>query len=213
MQIDTLLFDLDGTLLDTREYILQAFEYVLSQHSFIGISRSEITQQIGKPLERCYQNLTHYEDVEELMVLHNEFQMNHIHLSTLYPKAYEVLKHFHNNGFALGLVTNRSKANVESTIHETGIMPFFSCFLAIEDVDQPKPHPEPLIRAMDILGSTSQQTAFVGDSETDVVAGKEANIYTIGITHGFHGESLHEHEPDCLVDSLSELIELDQLIK
>ena len=86
-----ILFDVDGTLLDTSEYIYQSFEYSLKKH-YKPLKRDQIGTIMGKPLEECYQILTTKDDVSDLAQSHNDFQKENPHLSFPFPNTLKVLR-------------------------------------------------------------------------------------------------------------------------
>lgn len=204
MKIKTLLFDIDGTLLDTTEFIYQAFEYSLLKNK-IDLTRKEVKKIMGKPLRECYSGLTGLSDVSVFVKYHTEFQIENFHLSLPYPNALKTLKTLKKRGFKIGAITSRSKHTAKITMDNSGLSKYIEYFLTIDDVVNPKPHPEALIKAMKYFASSPSETVMVGDSPIDIMAGKNAGTKTIGALYGFHGKMLKKYKPDFLVKDVYEI--------
>jgi len=207
MNIKAVLFDVDGTLLDTNEYIYQAFEHSLDLH-YEPMSREILQKVMGKPLEECYRILTEQEDVTELANAHHVFQVENPHLSMPFPNTLKILKQLKKDNYSIAAVTTRARNTAEDTLDESGILPFLDYFVAIDDVANPKPHAEPVMKAVNYFGIDPAEAMMVGDSDVDVMAGKNAGVLTVGVSYGFHGESIVEADPDFVIDDISEIVEI-----
>jgi len=203
--INTVLFDVDGTLLDTTEYIYQAFEHSLQKHHK-PLTREHIGTIMGKPLEECYQILTTKNDVSHLAQSHNDFQKENPHLSFPFIHTLTVLHTLKEKKYNIAAVTTRRKNTAIDTLKKANILPFLDYVVTIDDVDNPKPHPEPILKALDFLGVLPTEAIMVGDSPADVQAGKNAGTKTIGVTYGFHGEKIRDENPDFVIDDISNLM-------
>ena len=199
------LFDIDGTLLDTSEFIFQAYEHTLGAHGLSQAGRTGIASLIGKPLDTCYRMLTGLNDVTELCASHRAFQMAHLDLALAYPGARTTLEMLAAAGVRIAAITTRSGATATTTLELTGIAPYVEYVVALEDVEHLKPHPEPLYKALDYLAVGPEHAAMVGDTDVDVLAGKNAGATTVGVTYGFHGKRIADSEPDYLIDDIREL--------
>src|SRR3989338_7321624 len=108
--ITTILFDIDGTLLDTREFILQAFEHALRTHEYEVPGREKISAQVGKHLEECYVALAGTRDrLQKLVESHKSFQDENFHLSVVFAGVRETLEYLRSKGYKIGAVTTRFK--------------------------------------------------------------------------------------------------------
>jgi len=202
------LFDIDGTLLDTSEFIFQAYEHTLDKYGYPQKSREEIAMLIGKSLEVCYKMLTGIDDVQELSEAHREFQLGHLHLSKAYPKTHNTLETLRSAGIKIAAITTRSKASALKTLELAGLCKYMDYTIALEDVENLKPHPEPLIKTLNYLGVLPENAAMIGDTDVDILAGKNAGTVTVGVTYGFHGRRIIESDPDHVVDDIAEIIPL-----
>jgi len=203
--ITTVLFDVDGTLLDTTEYIYQAFEHSLQKHHQ-PLTRDHIGSIMGKPLDESYQILTQNESVEHYAQAHHEYQNEHPHLSFAFPNATNTLQKLKDRKYHIAAVTTRRRNTVLETLEIARILPFLEHIVAYDDVENPKPHPEPILKALDFLGVSPQNAIMVGDSPVDILAGKNAGTKTVGVTYGFHGPQIAELGPDYVIDDIGDIL-------
>ena len=202
------LFDVDGTLLDTSEFIYGGFEHALAAHGLPVPDRAALAAVIGPPLALCYQLLVPAGDLASLIASHRAWQLDNLELCRPFPGAVAVLRELRAAGLRLAAVTNRSRVSAHRSADLTGLTPYLDLLLAAEDVARQKPDPEPLLLALDRLGVAASEAVMVGDTYADILAGRAASVRTVGVTHGFHGTAVAEHAPDALIDSLGELLAL-----
>lgn len=208
MTINTFLFDLDGTLINSIPLITGTFEKVFE---YFGLpwKNGEVLKTIGIPLREVAQIYLPGR-TEEFIEKYTLFQgEKHTDLVKLYPGSIETLASIKAGGFRVGIVTSKRRASALTDIEITGLKSYIDVTVTVEDVDMPKPHPEPVIKALDSLRSRPEKAVFVGDSWYDIMAGKQAGVLTVGATWGMasRGE-LAEKGPDFIVDSWDELKKL-----
>jgi len=204
----TLLFDLDGTILDTRNFILSAFEHSLSVHGIPVPSREVISKYVGLPFDECYFRLTNQKDTKKFHEAHRDFQIKNIHLSVLFPKAKETLQALKDKGYKMGVVTSRYKLTVTESMRLAKIEDFFETVIFGDDLTNLKPHPEPVLKAMERLKSSANESVMIGDADTDIEAGKNAGTKTVRATYGFNTIRLHETEPDYIINNISDILKI-----
>ena len=202
------MFDVDGTLLDTSEFIFQAFEYSLERAGFPKKNREEIARLVGKPLDLCYQVLTGVADVAELSAMHRAFQVEHIELAKAYAGTMETLATLKESGMRIGVVTTRARASTLETLRATGLATYLDHVVAFEDVDNLKPHPEPILKTLSYLNSHPDAAVMVGDTDVDIAAGRNAGTLTVGVTYGFHGLEILKSCPDHIIDDIAAILPL-----
>jgi pyrophosphatase PpaX len=202
--VRTVLLDVDGTLLDTREFILAAFEHTARQHGFDLPGREAVTAQIGLPLEQIYARMTG-QAVGALIESHRSFQEENLHLAATFPGALEALAALRDAGLALAAVTSRSRRTSLLTLELAGLLPFFGAVVSAEDCATLKPDPAPLRMALDLLGRDAEGAAMVGDTPHDIEAGRSLGMVTIAATYGFFGPAIADHAPDRLIAGIGEL--------
>jgi len=206
--IKTVLFDIDGTLLDTSEFILQAFEYSLKLNGITEIERKHIVERLGPSLFEMYKLLTPNINTELLVKTHRDFQNENLHLSKAFPGADETLEALKDMELKIAAVTTRSNQNSIHTLELAGIKKYFDMIISFEDVKKPKPDPEGILKVLDTFKLKPEHAIMVGDTSVDIEAGKNAGTVTVGITHGMKGEDVKKSKPDYLISSIPELLEL-----
>lgn len=203
--VKVILFDIDGTLLDTTELIYQAYEHSLKTHGHRVIKRDTMALSIGKSLEDCYLDFSPNGDILVLSKTHNEFQIKNAHLAELFPDTINTLTKLKSLGFRMIGITNRGRASGVLSIKHTGLDKFLEFVLYRDDVKKLKPDPEPVLLALKKLKIQKDEAIMVGDSFVDIECGQNAGVKTVGVTYGFGGEHIKNLSPDFLIDKLSEL--------
>jgi pyrophosphatase PpaX len=208
LESKAVLFDLDGTLLDTFEFIFGAFEYSLSRHGLTPPTRPVLASRMGGPLEECYQVLAPDSDYLSLTACHRDFQAENLHLVRLFPGAKDVLKYLKLKHKSIAAITTRSIRTSIKSIQLTGISDYFDLVISVEDVEKPKPDPEPILKASNLLRLEPCECVMVGDTFADIECGKNAGALTIAALYGFGGEPLLALQPTTSIRDIIELIDL-----
>ncbi len=204
-EIEAVLFDLDGTLFDTREFIFRAFRHSLRKHTNKRVKWEDIEHVLGKPLIDCYGILFPSGDMEVLCQTHKDFQANNLHLVKPFAKSRATLKKLVEEGIKNGLVSSRHNDTLSDNLKATKIDYLLEVVITADDVTNHKPHPEPLLKALDALKVSPKNALMVGDTDVDILAGKNAGMRTVGVTYGFHGARIVDAKPDWVIDDISEL--------
>jgi pyrophosphatase PpaX len=203
------VFDVDGMLLDTREYIFQAYEYAFKKYNLSVPERSAMAQQVGRVLSTAMYNLAPDSDNELLSEAHNYFLSQNLHLITAYDGLLEMLEKLRSNGLKLAVFSSRA-AGFKASLDQAGVTKFLDVVVDASMVKKHKPNPEGLLKALELLKVEPEKAAMLGDAVVDIEAGKAAGVaLTVGVTHGFGlREALEKAKPDYLVDSLFEIPEI-----
>lgn len=203
--IRAVLFDLDGTLLDSTELILQAYEHTITTNGLPHKTRKEIIVTFGKPLEECYSILFPNENIKQLMETHIVFQTNNLEIIKPFENVKKTLASLKHKGLKIAAVTTRSKRTTVKSLEINDLDKFFDIIISREDVVNPKPHSEPLLKALAYLKFHPSQAIMVGDTVIDVQAGKNAGTKTIAVSYGMHSDSIRRAKPDFIIDTISQL--------
>ncbi|MGC8861623.1 MAG: HAD family hydrolase [Armatimonadota bacterium] len=202
-----ILFDLDGTLVDSVPVIMRAFREV---HEQMGLPFDEpsVRKLVGIPLreqavlfagERAEEFLDRY---VPLYVAYQTADMR------LFPGTVELLDELKQDGYRLGLVTSKSTRGAERVLLSTGVRNYFEVVVTADDVANHKPHPEPLLRALKLLGVGSREALFVGDSLFDVQAAREAGVDMAAVSWGaLDKEELWPECPGRVFDTWQEFLD------
>jgi len=201
------LFDVDGTLLESSEFVYAGFTHALGHYGYRVPERAALPDLTSGTLEEVYARLTLGDgDVPALIEAHRSFQEQHLSLCSIFPETPTVLAALAQRGYRMAAITSRSRRTSLRTLEVTGILPYFPVVISWEDVEQPKPHPEPVLRALSLLALHPRQAVMVGDTWADVEAGRSAGVRTVGVTYGPNGQRVAESAPDVLIASLDELL-------
>ncbi|MFD2705580.1 pyrophosphatase PpaX [Salibacterium lacus] len=207
MKVDTILFDFDGTLVNTNPLIISSFEHVLDAYYPGRYSREDIIGFIGTPLPENFRAIDP-DRSEEMIGMYQQFTLDH-HDALLeeYAGVTETIQTLHEQGYHLAVVTTKRKETALMGLATSGLAPYFPTVITLADVERAKPDPEPLERAMAALGSKPGETMMVGDSKYDILAGKNAGVTTAGVAWTIKGEEhLQSYEPDIMLQTMPDIL-------
>jgi pyrophosphatase PpaX len=179
-------FDLDGTLLDTIGLIVDSFVHVCATHGLTGWTRAQWERGIGLPLFEAF--APHARDsahLDELVACYRAYNLAHHDARVVaYDGVPELVAGLSTRGLGLSVVSNKLRATVERGLVVTGIRDAFAVVLGLDDVTQPKPHPEAIERVAVVHGVAPHELAVVGDSPFDMRAARAAGALAIGVVWG-----------------------------
>jgi len=201
--LDAVLFDLDGTLIDASEVICTSFNGALTTYGLNPLPAETIKLGIGRPLRDLF-----FEEGEDVPVdlLVEEYRRVFTELSPgrsrLLPGVRELLASLPKHQ-KLGIVTSRSSSGTVKILKDLALLDRFSVIVGIEDVASSKPSPAPVLFALEKVAVEAHNSAFVGDTPYDMEAGSRAGTRTIGVTTGSHSrEQLVAAGADFVVSDL-----------
>lgn len=208
LQIQTVLFDLDGTLIDTNELIIASFEHTFKEFGY-SFTREQIKEFNGPPLWETFYSIN--PDQAELMVRvyreHNH--ANHEQYVKLFPNVIETLETLKKHQINIGIVTAKMRDGVTLGMSITGLDRYADTVITFDDVRHSKPHPEPVFKALDKLKASAQTTIMVGDNYHDIEAGKRAGTFTAGVAWSHKGrEFLESYEPNYMLEDMTDLLDI-----
>jgi len=202
---NTLLFDWDGTLVDSAQLGLAAFE---QSFAALGVAFDrEIYRAVYSP--NWYAVYEAMGLPKEKWQLADDLWVQHYGEQTAQPVAgaQETIIGLKQKGYRLGVVSSGSECRVAREIRELGLENFFATVVCNEQMENKKPHPEGLETAMRSLGCSSEVSCYVGDSPEDIEMGKRAGMLTVGVRSDYPTSwKLKSHQPDILIESLTELL-------
>jgi len=206
--IRTVLFDLDGTLIDSTDAIVASFFHMFDTLGAPRPPRETIIASIGKPLHEQLPELTDL-DVETCITAYRgHYEATACDSTVLLPGAAEILPWLHDRGIRIGFATSKKREASEMLLDHLGVLQYFGARIGPFEVSRPKPDPEALFAAMAQLDALPEETAFIGDMHFDVLAGKAAGVLTLAVATGYLSRSeLERLEPCHLFDSLHEIRE------
>ncbi|CAA9416032.1 MAG: Inorganic pyrophospatase PpaX [uncultured Rubrobacteraceae bacterium] len=206
------LFDFDGTLVDTTEMIFQSMRHATS--SVLGredLSRGELLANVGQPLPRQME-LFDAEKAELLLEAYRaHHEEHHDALIAAFPGVDAALNRLRTAGVRIVVVTSKRRRSVEMALRSfPGLDLVVDRFVTMEDTQEHKPHPEPLLKGLELMGDVPRdQAAYVGDSPFDVQAAKAAGLTSVAVSWGaFSEDTLREAEPDYLVPDIDAVVDV-----
>jgi pyrophosphatase PpaX len=209
MAFRAVLFDLDGTLVDSVELIVKAAQFAFASRPGPRPDRAQIMAGIGRPLVEQFRDYAEDEEaVAAYVQAYREYQLTHHDtLTAAYPGVNDVVAHLRANGKSLGVVTSKIEPLAHRALQFIGLQDCFAVVVGIESTARHKPNPEPLLYALERLAATPDEAVYVGDSPFDVQAARHAGMTSIAVTWGaFTEATLRTHEPHFVVRSPSELL-------
>lgn len=191
MTISAVLFDLDGTLVDSLDDLADAVNYMRSQFGMTALNTTEVRRMIGKGSRHLVQQALGSDsdnDIRRGLQFFEGFNSAHIaDKSRLYPGILEVLTQLDEQDIPLAIVSNKNESLSRLILESLGIDGYFRSISGGDTYPERKPSPLPLMRVIQELGVKPEETVMVGDSINDIEAGRQAGIATIGCTWGYGG--------------------------
>ncbi|MBI3333714.1 MAG: HAD-IA family hydrolase [Candidatus Omnitrophica bacterium] len=206
-----IVYDLDGTLVDTREDIAQSANHMLGRMGLAPLSVQEISGFVGDGVVSLVQGCLRSQDpqrVEEGVRIYRAYYGSHfLDRSRLYPGARELLDHFNEKKQAV--ITNKPNPFSLDILKGLGVAGYFAEVIA-GSVDYPaKPHPAALLAVMARSGAEPPQTLLIGDSPIDIELGRGAGVETVALTHGFgRRQEIEAAAPAAIVADFKEMLQL-----
>lgn len=210
--IKALLFDLDGTLIDTNTLILDSFKHAFKKHLNIIPPESEIVKLFGEPLERSLAKYVHSksERMELITSYRNYNDTNHDSVAKPFDGVKDALIELRKE-FKIAVVTSKRSIMAHRGLELFQIKEYFDAIITPEDTKEHKPNPDPALCACKALGVNPEEAIMVGDSHNDILCGKNAGTKTCLVTYtALDLEELKLLKPDFIVDNIIELSEVNK---
>jgi len=186
MKNKIILFDLDGTLIDSTEAILESFSVAFRTFNDTVPSNDAIKAEIGHPLDAMFNTLG--VDEEKVWEYVDAYKMHYRQIScaktVLLKDAKKAVKLAHKNAI-LGVVTTKTAKYSIELLEHMGLMEYFDVLIGREDVQNPKPNPEPIQKALAKLPSDTSNIWMIGDTCMDMLAANAANVDSVGVSCGY----------------------------
>jgi pyrophosphatase PpaX len=208
MRFQTVLFDLDGTVVDSGAIILASMRHATQEVLGRDYSDEELMQTVGGPGLEAQMRALAPDQVDRLVTVyraHNE--PLHDSLEACVGME-DVLAQLHEEGRRLGIVTAKRRATVDLAFANVPLGHLFQAVVGGDETERHKPDPEPLLLGAERLGADPAATAYVGDSPFDVRAAQAAGMFAVAVTWGrIHDRArLEAEQPDAVVDAAEDLL-------
>ncbi|MGV3026255.1 pyrophosphatase PpaX [Clostridium thermobutyricum] len=209
--IKAVLFDLDGTLLDTNELVYRSFNYIFNEKLNLNFDKNKIGENYGRPLEESFSKITeNKEEIESLIKEYRKYNLE-IHDDLCRPFiGTEILLNFlKDNGIKIGIVTSKKEDVAKRGLEISNLMKYIDIFVSPEHTKKHKPDGEPVIYALKKLGVKREDAIMVGDSPYDLLSGKNAGVKTCGVNYTMIDiNELKKVNPDYFIDNPTDLIKI-----
>lgn len=213
-QLQAVLFDLDGTLVDSVPGIHQALDLALSECIDSGCSETETRHWVGNGpqvlVRRALQTrLEHEPDdatVQSVLAAFSGYYQRTVYQGDCYPGVTNGLTQLRESGLQLACITNKPSEFTTPYLQHLGLADYFETVICADQVSQPKPHPESLQLACQRLGVTPLQAVMVGDSINDLQPARALNMPGVAVSYGYHqGEDLSAQRPCLIADQFRQV--------
>jgi phosphoglycolate phosphatase len=213
ISVDALLFDLDGTLIDSKRDLACSVQFLQKTYGAPVSSENQVGTFIGDGVVKLVQRalpLLEPEDLDEAVIQFKQYYRQHcVDHTCVYPGVLRTLKHFQRK--KLAVVTNKPVRISGYILDQLGLGAYFKVLIGGDSLPNKKPHPEPVLSALHTMGVTEpRRVVMIGDGPNDVESGQAAGTYTcrirsnIGIGHKNRSTS----EPDFLISNMKELMRI-----
>lgn len=210
-RLPTVLFDLDGTLIDSIQLILNSARYAFEKLERDCPPDEEWLSGVGIPLFTMFRRYARDEaDCAALIAAYREYQLvHHDRLTRCYDQVAETVDILRLRGHDIGIVTSKSEALALRGLAHVGLARHMDTIVGCDSSTRHKPDPEPVRIALHRLDASPEDAIFVGDSVHDVLAGNAAGVHTAAALWGaFKRADLEPGEPNAWLESVSDLVTL-----
>jgi len=205
------LFDLDGTLLDTKEIILRTLKDFYCEYLNTTPPTDEelIKRYIGPPLKVSFAGLIPdyliNAAIDEYRRLNNKYHDDYI---KAFQKAQITLKKLKKKNIKTGVVSSKVHSLVKHGLFLTGLLEYIDVIIGVDDCDEHKPAAKPLLKAISHLNVSNKQAIYVGDHPNDIQAAKNAKITSVAVTYSDFLKEILAEQPDFIIDHLDQVLDL-----
>jgi len=207
--LQTVLFDLDGTLIDSVQLILDSYRHTLATHGLPPRTDEQWLRGVGTPLAAQFAEWGQDpEMMQALISTYREYNLaNHDRAVREFPGVVEVVREIRRRGLRTGLVTSKARLGALRGLRVVGLDEMMDVLVCADEVTNAKPHPEPVEKAVQLLGADPGTTVYVGDSLHDLRSGRAAGVRTAAVLWGpFSRSHLEPGAPDFWLEQPKDLL-------
>jgi HAD superfamily hydrolase (TIGR01509 family) len=211
--IRLVIYDLDGTLIDSTEAIVDSFNAILGAEGLPTPAPGVIASLIGEPMPIILKHVLPPERQGDIQHFWDAYITAYARISPqkthILPGVPETLREFRRRNILQSIATQKKGAVATRVLNELGLLQHLDLVLGIDDVAHPKPAPDIIELTLKRLGVKPEEAVFVDDTTVGLEAGKNAGVHMVGITTGTHDmQKLATLRPDCIIDNMEELTRL-----
>lgn len=179
-KINTILFDYDGTIMNTNQVIIESWQYTFRTVEGKERSVDSIISTFGEPLFKTMAKQLPQITVEEGVKIYRSYMRDHYKdMITPFPGMVELIGKLKDRKYSLGLVTSRTGDTVYDGLEKYNLISYFDCIVSCDDTDKHKPDPEPLFIAMNKLSADPTESIMLGDSMFDIQCARNAGVKSV----------------------------------
>jgi len=211
VRFPAVLFDLDGTLIDSTRLIIESYHHTMRVHRGQTFPDAEWIAGLGTPLRVQFRRFTDdAAEVQRMIETYREWNLSHHDaMVRAFPGARDAVTALKTQGARLGIVTSKNRHGVERGLTLCGFDGLFDEIVTSDDLEASKPDPAPVLAALARLDLPAQSALFVGDSPHDIAAGRDAGTSTAACLWGpFERATLAAERPDYWLSAFDELVPL-----
>jgi len=209
MAFKLIIFDLDGTLVDTSIDITNALNYALKPYGLKDLTVDDTVKMVGEGITRLIEKLLgdkKFQARDDVIKKFLDYYSEHlIDYSNVYPHVRETIEKL--NGYKKAVISNKREYLSTELLGKLDLLKYFNLVIGSDTTSEKKPSAIPVIHAVTKLGVGPQESIMVGDSNYDIEAGKKAGVKTVAVTYGYR-ERQYLMDADYMIDSIEELLTL-----
>lgn len=205
-----IILDFDGTLADTRQLIIETMQQTIQVLGLTPCTDEQCASMIGLPLKQAFTDLIPMSDemgdhcVNTYRRIFSE--NNATYVIPTFPNVIDTLIRLSSEGYILTIASSRSRKSLLDFVHTMHLEEIFSYILGADDVIHAKPHPEPVLRTLEVFGCSPEEALVVGDTKYDIEMGCRAGTRTCAVTYGNGSlQELKEAGADFMVDDFKDI--------
>lgn len=210
--IDTVLIDFDGTLMNTREGIVNSWKHLYKVTRNIEPEEEVLKVTFGEPLRTSLEKFFPEMDPDDALAIYKEYQAkHHEQMMKPFPGVVEMVKKLKVRGFKVALVTSRGEKSSVEGLEMCGILNCFDELITANKCEKHKPEPEPIYMAMERLGSAPEHTVMIGDTMYDLISAKRAGVKSILVGWNVldkKPEDMGEYAPDEILQRAEDIFDV-----
>ncbi|MDZ4858112.1 MAG: HAD-IA family hydrolase [Candidatus Hydrogenedentes bacterium] len=204
--VRAVVFDLDGTLIDSTNAIVQSFLHTFDAIGEPRPAREAIIRSIGYTLEQQFALFTRHDPGDCARIYRSHYAEICCPMTSLMPGAREALDALNSIGLRLGFATSKRRLYAEMILEHLRVLHYFDVRIGPDDVTRPKPAPDAMLRALELFALAPGEVLFIGDSHFDVECARAAGVACLCVTTGYETRAeLEELRPAGIYDSLREV--------
>lgn len=175
--IDTILFDVDGTILDTEYVMIRSLQLTLKKLKGTEVPVDELNYILGIPGKKAIERYVEDEQEEKEMLKEwNENVRRLNHHTHVFEGVRESIKELKSKGFVLGIVTSKTRDEMNNEFKQFALDQYFNCIVTASDTTNHKPHPEPITKALKLLNKSPEKAVYIGDSIYDMRCAQQNHV-------------------------------------